>query len=172
MEEEEAEEDYEGKEEELLEGEVPHISINALSGLQGYQTMRVTRTYEKVPLHILLDSGSTHNFLDLTMARKLGFTIEQIPMQSVAIANGNHLQCLHICRGFKWRLHNADFESDVLLIPLGICDMVLGVQWLSQLGTIRWNFKKLQLEYTYQGQDHVLRGMKSKKVQLIGSHKL
>jgi len=69
-------------------------------------------------------------------------------------------------------LHNADFTSDMLLISLGSCDMVLGVQWLSQLGTVRWNFKKLQLEYTYQGQDHVLRGIRSKKPQLIGSDKL
>jgi len=107
---EEEEEDYEGREEESLEKEVPHISVNALSGLQGYQIMRVTGTYGKVPLHILLDSGSTYNFLDLIVARKLGCTIEQTPMQSVAVANGNHLQCLHICKGFKWRLHNADFE--------------------------------------------------------------
>ena len=89
----------EGKE--LVEEEIPHISINALSGLQGYQTMRVTEMHGKVPLHILLDSGSTHNFLDLSAANKLGCTIEQTPVQSVIVADGNQLQCLDICRGFK-----------------------------------------------------------------------
>jgi len=146
----EEEEDSNEEEEEVgrdnPEEDIPHISINALSGIQGYQTMRVTGKHGKTPLHILLDSGSTHNFLDLSAARKLGCIVEQTPTQSVTIADGNHLQCLHICRDFQWRLHNADFTSDMLLIPLGSCDMVLGVQWLSQLGTVRWNFKKLQLE--------------------------
>ena len=173
VDEEESGDDLEGREGmEFQEEENPQISINALSGLPGFQTMRVTGMYGKSPLHILLDSGSTHNFLDISMAKKLGCTIEETPVQAVTVADGNRLHCLHICKKFKWRLHNAEFESDMMLIPLGSCDMVLGVQWLSQLGTVRWNFKKLQLEYTYQGQNHVLRGIKSKKVQLISTNKL
>jgi len=77
-----------------------------------------------------------------------------------------------VCKGFKWRLHNAEFKSDMMLIPLVSCDVVLGVQWLSQLGTVRWNFKKLYMEFTYQGRDHVLRGMRGKKLQMIGNNKL
>jgi len=137
---EEDEEDGEllGEEEnELGSEEGPQISINALSGVQGFQTMRVTGLYGKTPLHILLDSGSTHNFLDISMARRLGCTGEATPVQAVTVADGNKLQCLHVCKGFRWKLHNADFESDMLLIPLGSYDVVLGVQWLSQLGTVR-----------------------------------
>ena len=44
----------------------PQISMLALSGAQGFQTMRITGLYGKTPLHILIDSGSTHNFLDIT----------------------------------------------------------------------------------------------------------
>jgi len=93
--------------------------------------MRVTRMCGKNPLHILLDSGSTHNFLDISMAKRLGCTIEKTPVQAVTVADGSKLQCLHICKGFKWKLHNADFELNMMLIPLGSCDVVLGVQWLS-----------------------------------------
>ena len=53
----------------------------------------------------------------------------------------------------------------MLLIPLESCDMVLGVQWLSQLGTVKWNFKKLQMEFTYVGKVHTLSGMTGKIVQ-------
>ena len=35
---------------------------------KSYQTMRVTVTVNKKPLHILIDSGSTHNFLDVRVA--------------------------------------------------------------------------------------------------------
>jgi len=61
-----------GEEEELVDKSTPQISVNALSGVQGFQTMRVTGLHGKNPLHILLDSGSTHNFLDISMAKKIG----------------------------------------------------------------------------------------------------
>ena len=111
--------------------ETPHISVHALSGTQGFQTMRVTGQFGKHSLHILVDLGSTHNFLDISMAKRLGCKIEETPVQSVAVADGNKLQCLHMCKNFKWRLHNAEFESDMMLIPLGSCDVMLGVHWLS-----------------------------------------
>lgn len=119
------------------EGETPHISVNDLCGNQSFQTMRVTGTSGKTSIHILIDSGSTHNFLDVAVAKKLGCKVEAIQPQPITVADGNKLQCLHVCR-FNWRIHNAEFTSNVMMIPLGSCDMVvLGVQWLSQLGTVK-----------------------------------
>lgn len=45
--------------------------------------------------------------------------------------------------------------------------MVLGVQWLSQLGTIQWNFQTLQMEFCWQGRRHVLRGLQGPTVKII-----
>lgn len=128
----------------MEEEEQPQISVHALSGCQSFQTMRMTGLYGKTPLHILIGKGSTHNFLDITVARKWGCRMEEIPAQAITVADGNKLQCLHVCKGFKWKIHNAIFETDMMLIPLGSCDVVLGIQWLSQLGTVRWNLNKLR----------------------------
>jgi len=49
----------------------PHISMNAFSGLNTYPKMNIVGKVKKNPLHILIDSGSTHNFLDLATARRL-----------------------------------------------------------------------------------------------------
>jgi len=64
---------------------VPQISINAMSGYSSFNTMRVNGHKGKKTLHILIDSGSTHNFLDEHLARKLGCKLEPIAKQSVAI---------------------------------------------------------------------------------------
>jgi len=45
--------------------------------------------------------------------------------------------------------------------------MVLGIQWLSQLGTIQWNFKTLQMEFCWKGKRHVLRELQRPKVKII-----
>lgn len=52
-------------------------------------------------LHILIDSGSTHNFLDLNMAKKLGCKIQNIPPQAIAVAYGNYLTCQSMSKGFS-----------------------------------------------------------------------
>lgn len=54
--------------------EVPQLSLNAMTGISNYQTMRVTGMHDKKLLQILFDSGSTHNFLDLETTKKLGCT--------------------------------------------------------------------------------------------------
>ena len=46
----------------------PEISLHALARVTTPQTMRVRGFFKKLPLTILIDSGSTHNFTDLRIA--------------------------------------------------------------------------------------------------------
>lgn len=39
----------------------PHISLHALTGIPHFQTMRVCGHIGKYKIHILIDSGSTHD---------------------------------------------------------------------------------------------------------------
>ncbi|XP_074304368.1 uncharacterized protein LOC141639077 [Silene latifolia] len=148
-------------------GSDPCISVNALSGSPGFQTMRVTGYVGKKATHILIDSGSTHNFLDQDMAIKLGCKLDSIEPQSVTVADGSQFPCQLISKRFGWQLQNTHFETDVLIIPLGGYDMVLGVQWPSTLGTVSWNFKQLKMEFTYNKRKHVLKGLDPQKVKTI-----
>ncbi|KAK9671838.1 hypothetical protein RND81_12G058100 [Saponaria officinalis] len=144
----------------------PCISVNALSGSQGFQTMRVLGSYGRKPLHILVDSGSTHNFLDLSLAQTWGCPMQQITPQAVAVADGNHLACQYTCKDFTWVLQGHSFTADVMLIPLGSCDMVLGVQWLSTLGSVLWNFKKLVMEFQWRGKSVKLHGIPANQIKV------
>jgi len=46
--------------------------------------------------------------------------------------------------------------------------MVLGVQWLSTLGSILWDFVELKMELTCRGRRMVLRGTKKSDVEWMG----
>ncbi|GKB97942.1 putative mitochondrial protein [Tanacetum coccineum] len=76
------------------EGEsMPQVSLNAMTGIPSYQTMRIKGYVGIQLLHILIDSGSTHNFLDLSTAKKLGCkTSKMCPLQ-VSVANGQQPWC-------------------------------------------------------------------------------
>ena len=151
------------------QGTEPCISVHALLGNQSYNTMRLTGVQEGRTLHILVDSGSTHNFLDLSTAKKLGCKLEFIPSQAVTVADGNNLQCQYIVKDFEWEMNGKLFTTDVMLIDLGSCDMVLGIQWLSTLGTVFWDFKNLIMEFTYDGVQFVLKGLTPKKLAVTNA---
>ena len=138
--------------------EPPLISLNALTGVNTYKTMRVRGYVRKNVLHVLVDSGSTHNFLDLNTAKKLGCRLSRICPLEVSVANGNVMSSLYVCKNFTWEFHGISYTSDVMILPLGGCKMVLGIQWLSTLGWVRCDFKNLIMEYNYNGRKIVLRG--------------
>lgn len=47
----------------------PIISLCAVSGLQGTQTIHVVWYSCKRPLQVFLDGGNTHNFIDIKAAK-------------------------------------------------------------------------------------------------------
>ncbi|PKI74171.1 hypothetical protein CRG98_005409 [Punica granatum] len=166
------EEDQEvAAEEELDEIPPPQISLNALLGTRSFQTMRVVGTVGRRLLHILVDSGSTHNFLNEEVGGKLGCLTEPMPMVKVAVANGNELKCKRVCKMFRWKMHGREYEADMLLLPLESYDMVLGVQWLSTLGDILWNFKELQMKFVVGDKESILQGSNSEELKTIGENK-
>jgi len=105
----------------------PQLSLNALNGTSAYHTMRVIGRFKHTPLHILIDSGSTHNFLNLATTKKLHCVIKKIPPLQVGVANGQYLPCPAMCEDFSWSLLGETFTTDVMLVTLGNYDMVLGI---------------------------------------------
>ncbi|GAB4836211.1 hypothetical protein Ancab_039524 [Ancistrocladus abbreviatus] len=142
--------------------------MHALGGRHHFQTMRVTGQVNGKTLHILIDSGSTHNFLDIKAAKRLGCKIERVnkPLP-VTVADGNAIHSTSVCKQFKWKLQNTVFITDVMLLPLGGCEMVLGIQWLSTLGPIKWDFQQLKMEFHFKGVKHVLRGSRRGHLQCV-----
>lgn len=53
--------------------------------------MRIKGRVKKCPLKILIDSGSTHNFLDLIMAKRTGQIIQSTNPLIVVVADGTKL---------------------------------------------------------------------------------
>ncbi|KAH0748653.1 hypothetical protein KY290_027885 [Solanum tuberosum] len=100
-----------------LEG--AQVSVHALSRVHDYRTMRVRGSSKGKVIHILIDTGSTHNFLDYETANRLGCPLEVIPAVSVAVANGTKIKCSHISGGFSWKMQSVEFSSDMLILTLG-----------------------------------------------------
>lgn len=114
-----------------LTREVPELRCN---------TMRVEGTVKRGSLSILIDSGSTHNFLDPYLAKRMGYKTITISPVFVAVASRERLVCREICQNFRWNIQGNEFQANVFMLRLGGCDMVLGMKLLATLGDIVWNF--------------------------------
>ncbi|KAH0761131.1 hypothetical protein KY290_017204 [Solanum tuberosum] len=52
------------------------ISIHAMTGIKGYRTLRLTGHCHKKALNILIDTGSTHNFMGSGLVARMGWKEE------------------------------------------------------------------------------------------------
>ncbi|KAJ1392972.1 Retrotransposon gag domain [Sesbania bispinosa] len=150
------------------------ISVHALSGVANFKTMRVTGHYQKNPVHILIDSGSTHNFLDIGFAKRYGCRIEDLDPINATVADGYKLPISSIVRNFTWRLQNTIFTSHIMLIPLGGYDLVLGIEWLTTVFQQKWLAKLMEFDFSIeykQGHENVVADALS-RVEELECHSL
>lgn len=52
----------------------------------------------------------------------------------VTIANGNRVESNYKCPNFEWEMRGYKFTTPVRILKLGGCDMMIGVDLLSQFG--------------------------------------
>ena len=145
----------------------PHLSLNALEGVAGLNTLRVTGRVEKQPLFILVDSGSTHNFISNQVAERLHCRLTSIKALIVQVADGGLMICYSVCNNFQWSMQGVSFETDVYTLDLQNCDMILGIQWLAKLKTIVYNYKEMWMAFIWQGQEVCIKGDKPTLVETI-----
>ena len=67
-------------------------------------------------LMILIDSGSTHNFLDENTVRRLKCQLIATPPLSVTVANGQKVSSTSAYNGFSWEMQGEKFETDLRLL--------------------------------------------------------
>ena len=84
------------------DGHNPTISLHALTGIEGYQTIRIMGIIKKQSAVILTDSGSTHNCIDQIVFKRLKCSTKPIAGVQVTVANGDSLQSQEICELVRW----------------------------------------------------------------------
>lgn len=123
------------------------LSLHALSGDQAADTFRLSGRISLEPVDVLVDGGSTHNFIKETIATALGLKLSPIDPFRVLVGSGQELLCSHICQEVSVVMQGHSFSMDLFVLGLRGADVVLGAQWLKRLGPVLMNYNSLTMTF-------------------------
>lgn len=111
------------------------ISLNSLSGHLGPEALRLMGLISDHRVIVLVDGGSTHNFVQPQVVTSLRLPCQTIstPLR-VMVGNGQYLECVSICEDVLVSIQDHTFTLDLYILPISGANIILGVQWLKTLG--------------------------------------
>ena len=128
-----------------------------MAGMPAPETFRIYSTIRGHRLTILVDGGSTHNFVQLRLAKFLDLPATPIPPLPVMVGDSGVLQCTHRYPQVQLQIQGHNFTIDLFGLALSGADMVLGVQWLRDLGPVTTDYTSLSMTFTLLGSPIQLR---------------
>lgn len=145
----------------IAEAQQLSLSINAMAGTDGSDTIRLRALVGNQVLLILVDSGSTGSFLNESMFSRLNCSVQTTNPVSVRLANNQELQCDKMVPNLSWWIQGETFHTPMRVLPLGAYDAILGVDWLKCHGPIKGDWVQKTLKVTNMGKRVLLQGVQA-----------
>ncbi|VFQ77184.1 unnamed protein product [Cuscuta campestris] len=140
----------------VISGDVS--SLHSLAGSPSPRSLKLAGSVKEMAVQVLLDGGSTHNFIHPAVAERLALTLHPVTPFRVYVGNGDSLRCAYSCPQTPLCLQGHRFDVDLYILEIHGPDIVLGVQWLQTLGKVSHDYSQLTMEFTWKGSPVLLRG--------------
>jgi hypothetical protein len=135
------------------------ITKQALNGSEAPRSMRLLGHIQGHDVLILIDSGSSNNFISSQLAAQLkGVQKLQQPVK-VRVAGGGVLTCDSEIKNCRWDCQGNSFHTDLKALPLQCYDVILGMSWLEQLGLMTHHWAEKWFEFDHNGRKCKLQGI-------------
>lgn len=113
------------------------------------------------PVLILVDSGSSHSFINSDVAASLpGAKPFSAPM-IVRVADGAQLSCHSELPDLEWEVQGYSFHSSFRILQLGSYDIILGMDWLCAFSPMKVNWLDKWMSIPYGSSTILLQGIQS-----------
>ncbi|KAJ8622222.1 hypothetical protein MRB53_030751 [Persea americana] len=130
---------------------MPEISFHAMAGATHPRTLRLQGVLKNWEVTVLIDSGSTHNFIDQSIVYSLGLPVVRDRTFQVMVGNRETISCSGRCLSLTLGIQNQHVQPDFYVLPVAACPIVLGVQWLETLRPVEMDYKNLTMRFIHQG---------------------
>jgi len=127
-----------------------------MEGTLAPQTFRLLGCLCHHQVAILVDRGSTHNFIQSRVAKFLALPSTRTSALRVMVGNSHTLDCDTMSFQVPLLIQAHEFTLDLYHLPLCGAYIVLDVQWLKILGPITTNYQTLTMTFVHMGQNITL----------------
>lgn len=103
------------------------ISFNSLAGHIAPETLHLVATLSGQAVLLLVDGGSTHNFIQQALVTQLCLPCRTTTPLKVMVGNGQHLECTSCCEAVTIIIQSISFTVDLYVLPITSANVVLGV---------------------------------------------
>lgn len=153
------------------------IELKAITGEPSFDTMNLTGKVTGKRFLMLVDTGSTHNFLDERLAEELECILEEVKEFKVSLADGKLISGNKKCSVFTWGVEDLNgkwrvFQDEFLILPLQHYDAVLGMQWLQPLKQVGWDYEARTLKFYHGYEDIILPATPTPKIKWLSEEKM
>jgi Retroviral aspartyl protease len=107
------------------------VSMHVTHPSPSMQSMRFRGKVGTHCIYALLDSGSTHSFIDPSVLQGQNFQISVTKPLVVMVANGERMVTDTHCSSLTFSLQGHEFKGDLRLLQIKGYDVILGLDWLS-----------------------------------------
>ncbi|XP_038979199.1 uncharacterized protein LOC120109538 [Phoenix dactylifera] len=145
--------------------EEAELSLHAMSGVQRPSTMRLMAWVGKHEVSLLVDSGSSHNFINSGIVKKVGLKGATVEPFEVKVASGEKLKCQEVVRDVRMNIQGVRVKADLHVLQLVGLDVVLGNAWLKGLGKVLTDYSTMTMEFKLGGQKKKWTAMSNKEVR-------
>lgn len=113
-----------------VKNELMHLSAHATEGTAGVATFSLLLLIGGYQAVALVDSGSSHTFMDQKFALKSNCHLQPGPIKKFSIAGGGHLISQETVPSMPYTIQGHKFSSSFHVLPLETYDVILGIDWM------------------------------------------
>jgi hypothetical protein len=144
---------------EAVEEEVPKLdcaarekaTLASIREVPKFNTFRMRGVLQGQRVSVLIDGGASHNFIDAALLKRRHIPTVEFEGFNVEVAGGSTMPYNRYIPGMKLTLGRHELVHDVYVMDLPDTNIILGVQWLSTLGTITTNYKTMEMSFVEEG---------------------
>jgi hypothetical protein len=127
------------------------ISKSTLLGTPTARIVCLLGHIQQIPVHVLIDSGSSSYFINETLVHQLQGMPTQLSSIAVQVAGGGVLHSSCVLQQVPWTVVDCTFKSDLRVLSLGKFDVAIGMVWLEAHSPIMIDWRQKELTIPYQG---------------------
>lgn len=142
--------------EEVITADLSHLM--AMDGRRHSKSITLSGTIDSEPVEVLIDTGSSHDFLHPRITEKFRLPLTAIRPFRAYVGNGASLLCSHLCKATCLSLQGTPFAIDLHVLPVHWPDVILGMEWLESLGRVTTDFVMKSVEFVKDDKLVVLEG--------------